>query len=88
MYVSQGGFEAGDRWAPHQSEQLEFVPYGQKLQNIHSRTIEREDWALPKKKIRDPHVLLLEIRRPPDHTGAQRLHGDQRGVMLSDANYP
>lgn len=29
----------------------------------------------------DPTFLILEVRRPPKHTGRERLLGDQRGVM-------
>ena len=30
---------------PHRGKQMEFIPYGQKLQNVSSRTKERGGWA-------------------------------------------
>lgn len=40
------------------------------------QTVEWEAGPCP-----DPTFLILEVRRPPKHTGGERLLGDQRGVM-------
>ena len=54
-----------DRWLsppppPSRGEQFKFIPCGQKLQNISSRTIKREGWTLP--PIRDHIFLILKVK--------------------------
>ena len=59
-----------------------FVPCGQKLQNINSRTIERGGWARPRKEIRDNILLILQVK---ETFLTRNLLGGQKG---SDAKLP
>ena len=67
---------------PLQGEQQGFVPCGQKLQNINSRTLERGGWARPRKEIRDNIFLILQVKETLLTESSLEV---KRGVML---NYP
>ena len=61
---------------PLQGKQQGFVPCGQKLQNINSRTIERGGWAHPRKEIRDNIFLILQVKKT---FLSRKLLGGQKG---------
>lgn len=59
---------------------MEIHPFGLKLQDMKSRTIQEKAGPSPAQTF-----LVLEVRRPPPTTHAQkRFVGGQRGVMSRD----